>query len=229
MIVLTLLDKAGLIHHPKTGYWPGLKRYADADRGNAPQGLILDPIGFTNYNKGRGEYTGYPTQKPLELLKRMILASTSSGDVVFDPFCGCATACVASEELGRQWVGIDISPKAVELVNSRLLKLFDKPMLPFRVDARTDIPDRTDLMPPPPLSESKKTLYGAQMGNCEGCSEHFMARNMTIDHIVPRAKGGTDHIENLQLLCGACNSLKGDRPMEYLRARLRRLDLAVAA
>ena len=66
------------------------------------------------------ERIGYPTQKPLALLERIIKASSNEGDVVLDPFCGCATACVAAENLGRRWVGIDISPKAVELVNMRL-------------------------------------------------------------------------------------------------------------
>ena len=60
---------------------------------------------------------GYPTQKPLALLERIIKASSNEGDVVLDPFCGCATACVAADNLGRRWLGIDISPKTVELVN----------------------------------------------------------------------------------------------------------------
>ena len=53
-----------------------------------------------------------------------------------------------------------------------------------------------------------------------GCQEHFMLRNMTVDHIIPKSKGGTDHISNLQLLCGDCNSVKGDRSQEYLLACL---------
>ena len=63
---LDALDAAGLIQHPTKGIWPGLKRYAAADRGYSPQNLILNPIGFTNYNKG-SEWVGYPTQKPLAL------------------------------------------------------------------------------------------------------------------------------------------------------------------
>ena len=61
------------------------------------------------------ERIGYPTQKPLNLLERIIEASSNAGDVVLDPFCGCATACIAAEQLHREWVGIDISPKAAEL------------------------------------------------------------------------------------------------------------------
>ena len=72
----------------------------------------------------------------------------------------------------------------------------------------------------PALIESKVVLYGMQGGNCNGCGTHFLQQHLTVDHIVARSKGGTDHLENLQLLCGHCNSLKGDRPMEYLRARL---------
>ena len=68
------------------------------------------------------ESTGYPTQKPLALLRRIIEASSNKGDMVLDPFCGCATTCVAAERLGRQWVGIDWSDEAAELVVSRLKK-----------------------------------------------------------------------------------------------------------
>ncbi|MDE2845226.1 MAG: site-specific DNA-methyltransferase [Gemmatimonadota bacterium] len=66
------------------------------------------------------ERTGYPTQKPLALLDRIIKASSNEGDMVLDPFCGCATACVAAHNLNRKWVGIDISPKAYELVKRRI-------------------------------------------------------------------------------------------------------------
>ena len=66
------------------------------------------------------EKVGYPTQKPIALLERIIKASSNEGDVVLDPFCGCATTCIASEKLGRQWIGIDISIKAYELVRERL-------------------------------------------------------------------------------------------------------------
>ena len=71
-------------------------------------------------NSQAKERTGYPTQKPLALLNRIIEASSNPGDVVLDRFCGCATACVAADNLQREWIGIDISPKAVELVHMRL-------------------------------------------------------------------------------------------------------------
>ncbi|MCY3731809.1 MAG: site-specific DNA-methyltransferase [Rhodospirillaceae bacterium] len=64
--------------------------------------------------------TGYPTQKPLALLDRIIRASTNEGDVVFDPFCGCATALVAADRLRRKSAAIDLSASAVKLVDDRI-------------------------------------------------------------------------------------------------------------
>ena len=161
------------------------------------------------------ERTGYPTQKPLALLDRIIRASSNKGDMVLDPFCGCATACIAAHDLQRHWAGIDISPRAADLVKDRMhheLGLF------FKGAHRTDIPKRTDLGKVIRYNDkrNKHQLYGVQGGYCNGCEEHFEMRNLEVDHIIPRAKGGTDHISNLQLLCGACNSLKGTRTQEEL-------------
>ncbi len=174
----------------------------------------IDMIGRTS-----SERTGYPTQKPLALLERIIQASSNPGDMVLDPFCGCATSCIAAERLDRQWIGIDLSPLAVQLVERRARNELGM-MGGIQSIARKDIPKRTDLGPAPPLAQSKVTLYGTQAGNCNGCGTHFMQQHLTVDHIIAKTKGGTDHLENLQLLCGHCNSLKGNRPMEYLRARL---------
>ena len=170
------------------------------------------------------ERIGYPTQKPLALLERIIKASSNEGDMVLDPFCGCATACVAADKLGRQWVGIDISPKAVELVNERLrapTPLGIGPMFHNRyVTVRTDIPRRTDIDAPIPYRQNKHVLYGQQEGQCGGCRIDFPFKVMEVDHVVPSSRGGSDHMDNLQLLCGHCNRTKGDRPQEYLMARL---------
>ena len=171
-------------------------------------------------NPNAKERTGYPTQKPLALLKRIILTSSSAGNVVFDPFCGCASTLVAADDLGRQWAGIDISSKAADLVVQRIK---DKGIDLIRnIVHREDIPKRTDLGKLPPYNNrtNKTKLYGEQEGHCAGCSTHFEMRNLEVDHIIARKKGGTDHIENLQLLCGNCNSIKGDRGMEYLRVKL---------
>ena len=174
-------------------------------------------------NTSSKERVGYPTQKPLALLERIIQASSNPGDVVLDPFCGCATACVAADQLGRKWVGSDISPKAGELVNMRLRQAMGSLFHHGYVTARTDIPRRTDIDAPIPYRQNKHVLFGQQEGMCNGCGVMFPFRNFTVDHMVPQSRGGTDHLDNLQLLCGACNSVKGDRPQEHLIARLKEM------
>ena len=216
---LDALDKADLIHYPKTGAGqPMLKRYAMATEGQRVNDVFDDIRPISNLAQ---EKVGYPTQKPLALLERIILASSNEGDLVLDPFCGCATACVAAERLGRKWVGIDISPKAIELVNLRIQKETASIFKSGYVTARTDTPSRTDIEAPVPYRQNKHILFGEQEGLCGGCRIMFPFRNFTIDHVVPVSRGGTDHLDNLQLLCGACNSLKGDRPQEWLIAKLK--------
>ncbi len=190
------------------------RRFLDELRGKPVQSVWVDIKGIGAHATER---LGYPTQKPLALLRRLISASSDLGDVVLDPFCGCATACIAAEELGRDWVGIDISPKAAQLVQRRMR---DELGMFYQGAHRTDIPSRTDLGKLAPYRSHAKMLYGEQSGNCAGCGEHFEARHLEVDHIISRRKGGTDHIDNLQLLCGSCNRIKGHRGMEYLRVKL---------
>ena len=213
---LDALDAAGLIHHPKRGKWPGLKRYAAADAGMPPQNLILEPIGFTNYSAGSKEYLGFPTQKRLAMMERVIKISSNEDDLVFDPFCGCATTLVAADRLNRQWAGIDLSPLAVKLVDQRIRD--DRGHLWDGAIVRDDPPLRTDLGKLPNYRTHKHRLYGEQEGVCNGCEVHFPFKVMEVDHILPRSKGGSDHIENLQLLCTHCNKSKGNKTMAEWRA-----------
>ena len=191
-------------------------------------GVPIDNVwNIDKINNSSLERTGYPTQKPLALLGRIIKASSNEGDIVFDPFCGCATTLVAADRLHRQWVGIDISSKAVELVIDRIKQ--DQGL--FRdIIARNDIPQRTDIKVLRLYNslDNKKHLYGQQGGHCNGCSQHFETRHFEVDHIIARSMGGTDHIENLQLLCGNCNRVKGNRGQEYLIAKLEGRKVAYA-
>ena len=185
-------------------------------KGKHPDDVLTDIQPIAPSAKAR---TGYPTQKPLPLLARIIETSCRSGGIVFDPFCGCATTLVAADDLQRSWIGIDISPKAAELVVHRIS---ERQGLFRDIIHRTDIPQRTDLgkLLSYNSAANRKSLYGEQGGSCAGCNEHFKPQHLEVDHIIAVAKGGTDHISNLQLLCGHCNRVKGDRGMEYLRTKL---------
>ena len=154
-----------------------------------------------NWSKER---TGYPTQKPLALLERIIKASSDKGDLVLDPFCGCATTCVAAEYLERQWIGIDISAKAYQLVKDRLsnpvrLANFENGVtwkFEGKTIQRTDIPKRTDIPAKPKLSykEIKRLLYIEQDAKCALCKTSFEERHFEIDHFYPKSLGGIDDI-----------------------------------
>jgi site-specific DNA-methyltransferase (adenine-specific) len=111
-------DAEGRLHFPaKRSGALRLKMYADESLGERLQNIWLDipPIGAQ-----AAERLGYPTQKPLALLERIIKASSNSNDIVLDAFCGCGTALVAAENLGRQWIGIDMSPTACRVMAKRL-------------------------------------------------------------------------------------------------------------
>jgi adenine specific DNA methylase Mod len=109
----------GRLYFPKSGGTPSYKRYLDEMPGVPIQ---------NDWNDIRpvppDEFLGYPTQKPLALLERIIAASSNEGDVVLDPFCGCGTAVHAAQKLNRQWIGIDITHLAISLIEKRLKDAF---------------------------------------------------------------------------------------------------------
>ena len=147
------------------------------------------------------EKTGYPTQKPLALLQRIIQASSNKGDIVFDPFCGCATTCIAAENLNRGWIGIDISPISFELIKRHAQNYMG--LFGLNIIHRNDMPIRGTMKREKNI---KHILFGKQKGACKGCKISFPFRNLTLYSTTPSSHDGTDTNENLQLLCGACKS-----------------------
>ena len=186
------------------------------------------------------ESTGYPTQKPLSLYERIIVASSNDGDIVLDPFCGCATTPIAAERLGRQWVGIDIWDGAYDRVIERLEseglagpegtsdRLFTFGDLTYS----TELPVRTDneevaapYLPAPQrrASEAWQRLSHKEIVThleqaqaegdgvtCGGCGRTLEREFMQLDHITPRAGSGGNDITNRILLCQPCNGRKRD-------------------
>ena len=224
---LDALDQAGLIFYPVDGGMPRLKRYLAGNPGQVPSNQWNDirPIG----PRAR-ERTGWRTQKPVALLERIINASSNPGDLVLDPFCGCATACIAAEKLGREWIGIDRLPQAAEVLAARARRELQIPMngdderpwedwTPLVLQEPPRRSDLAALTPANPQSD-KELLYACQNRRCAGCEYELPLHVLTIDHITPRSRGGQDSIGNLQLMCHTCNAIKGNRGMEYLRQQL---------
>jgi hypothetical protein len=118
---LDLLDQAGLVYWPPKGSVPQQKRYSDENPGILLQDIITDIGPISSHAQER---LGYPTQKPLELMERILTASSNEGDLILDPFCGCGTTVHAAQKLNRRWIGIDITHLAVALMERRLKEAF---------------------------------------------------------------------------------------------------------
>lgn len=112
------LDSEGRIWYPDAkAKRPQLKRYLDEQAGSVIGNVWTD---ISPINSRAAERLGYPTQKPVALLERILAASSNPGDLVLDPFCGCGTTIDAAQKLGRRWVGIDITYLAIDLIEKRL-------------------------------------------------------------------------------------------------------------
>lgn len=114
------LEREGRIFYTRTGF-PRYKQYLDEMPGVAIQDVWTDIHKVDSWSP---ELLGYQTQKPLPLLERIIQASSNEGDIVLDPFCGCGTTVVAAHRLKRKWIGIDITPLAIGVMESRLADTF---------------------------------------------------------------------------------------------------------
>ena len=232
---LALLDEGKLVL--REGRVPMRKMYLSDSKGK------LMPDVWADIGKLEGadtENTGYPTQKPVDLYRRIIRASSNPGDLVLDPFCGCATTLVAAEQEERQWIGMDLWEGALDLVSSRLEKECggedehgQAQLWRGTVHIERSAPERTDdgAVAAPPLKVPKKKarkrspepgpvlpraemvalLLEQQEGKCAGCDRKYDDPLIwEIDHRIPRSEGGANHHSNRCLLCPPCNRIKSN-------------------
>ncbi len=218
---LEALEEAGLIHWTKTGTPQVI--HPKASRKGSKISCVITDVPFV---RGK-ENADFKTQKPVKLYSRFVKASTNEGDLVIDPFCGCATTIVAAENAGRQWIGIDRDPLALDMVYQQLGKLNERSAdfwrKPGNIMPRKRPPKRTDQGDLPHYRSHFKTLYDFQERKCAGCGYPKAPHGLEVDHDVPKSKGGGDEMENLNLLCPRCNRRKGNtRTLAQLRAILKR-------
>ena len=187
------------------------------------------------------ESTGFKTQKPRELLRRLIQLSSNEGDLILDPFCGAGTTCIESQSLNRRYIGIDVSYKTVTFIRDRLEKelgLFNN--IETKPDVVTVPRQKVEVVLPkierevipqePSLEESethknyrkwKPKLYLDQEGRCNGCNIFCIPQHLSVDHIDGVHSNNAE--DNLQLLCNNCNSIKGQNNMSFLKRRIKEL------
>ncbi|MCY3567923.1 MAG: DNA methyltransferase [Chloroflexi bacterium] len=243
-------DEVRIGHHIKTkdNFKTGLRGsgFIEGSYGLAAGGKV--PETWWIQEKGNGlaiaarqkkQYMGYPTQKPLALYERIIKASSNPGDLVLDPFCGCATTPIAAERLGRKWVGMDIWDKAHQTVIERLQReglaapdgdsagrlitfgqIFYSTAPPIRSDdGETAAPvlktkQKIAEPPGPKMSRAEMVEFLIEQNGmvCRGCDREFDdPLYLELDHNTPRSDGGLNHISNRLLLCGPCNRIKSNR------------------
>ena len=167
---------------------------------------------------------GWDSQKPLALYTRLVRACTKSGDLVIDPFCGCATTLIAAENAGCCWIGIDNNPERITMLNEQFEKLTLQDLWKGKVHikeikSKRDLPKRKDNRPPKKKMEDFKAKLLKKQRKFEGqhhyyhycaiCKNPFSEEYLEIDHIYAKAEGGEWILKNLQLLCSRCNRRKG--------------------
>ncbi len=175
------LDSEGKVFYTKNGI-ARRKRYLDESKGLRAQDIWTDIEALRSWHEER---LGYPTQKPEALLERIIRASSNEGDLVLDPFCGCGTTVHAAENLGRRWIGIDISSFSTGLVRERLLRAFpllDKDAISMEGEIPLSIDDARSL--------SHRNKFEFEKWVCG----HIGAEGMFHDPGTPGADGGVDGV-----------------------------------
>ena len=251
---LDYMDSVGLIFWPKKGTMPRFKRYLSTTKGSAMTDMITDVSQIESNDKEKLEF---PTQKSLELYERFIKASSNEMDIVLDPFCGCATTCVAADKLKRHWIGIDIWNKAHKVVIKRLQKegylagpkgerqdlivtegeiTYTKK--PFkRTDGGSEavpfleakLKQFDDRVRDLYSNKEKKCMLLEQYGPyCQGCGFELHERYLELDRREPRSDGGSNLLRNRILLCGPCNKLKRNLyTISWLRRENKKMEYMV--
>ena len=199
-------DKEGRLYFPKRKSGRiRLKRYLDEQPGQKLQNLWGDihPI-----NSQAKERLGYPTQKPLALLERIIESGTSPGDMVLDPFCGCGTAVAAAHKLNRQWAGIDISPFAIDLIAQKRFPEFRVPTEGYPYDLAgaaklaSEQPfkfEKWAVTRVPGLAPNEKQVGD---GGIDGIGYLLAKPEDTTDQVLAQVKGGKYHLGQLRDFLG---------------------------
>ena len=195
---------AGIIVQKTPRHVPRERRYLDEQPGRPRDDVWLD---VTQPESSDSDWT---TRKPVSLYRRLIECATDEGDTVCDPFAGCATTCVAAEQLQREWVGIDIDPVAESVTLERLenetgLNMATAPVTVRKALRRSDIPH----VPDAKLRQALWARQGRQCANPYCDAESLRATDLELDHRIPRVRGGDDDALNRIGLCGNCNRRKG--------------------
>ena len=220
---LDLLDDAGLIYWPTRGRVPRHKQYADQSEGARVQDVITNILNMT-----RTESTGWPRQMPVRLVDLIIRVSSNPGDLVLDPFCGSGTTCIAAENLGRDWIGIEQVYEAEKVLHDRLEHELDNSWPAdegdWQLSVKRYMPIRTDIKGSESridLRVTRQLLHARQSGRCNGCEHSAPLHFLTIDRVDPaESEADVANPDKLQLLCHACKTLKGNHNMDYLKLQL---------
>ena len=210
-------DEDGRLYRTRKRKGEIVRQYLDQSPG-MPLSTVWTDIMQLSSRRGwfpnvKSEETGWDTQKPLALYERIIKASSNEGDVVLDPFAGCATTCVAAEVLERNWIGIDIDPVAGQITRDRLSEesgIYQQIDDAF-VDVKKVPPKRTDI-PSVSAEQLRLSLWKRQARKCANpycTTDEIRKEDVHLDHVIPKSRGGADDILNRNALCGNCNMRKG--------------------